>query len=147
MAKWSKPYSEFITNRFQCVISQKKEEQILLKFIIYNFWVEVIPWELLSNEFTVQFLFLLTVYGLMALSWGGRVTRCLVFKAFIFNIHHNGITDILITLYYNIYILLSYMPRNNLKIFVQLRSILQMLPPVLWNAFPVINAMIKMCSF
>ena len=55
------PVAILIPNRFQRVISQKKDNKFLLKFIIYYFWVEVIPWELLSNEFTVQLLFWHTV--------------------------------------------------------------------------------------
>ena len=54
--------SDLIPNRFQCVIYQMKENKFLIKFMIYYFWVGVIPFELWSNEFTVKLLFLHTVY-------------------------------------------------------------------------------------
>ena len=51
------PVAFLIFNRFQCVISQMKENTYLIKFITYYFWVEVMPFQLWSNEFTVKLLF------------------------------------------------------------------------------------------
>ena len=56
------PVAFLIFNRFQCVISQMKEDKLLINFITYYFWVEVMPFELWSNQFTVQLLFLHTVW-------------------------------------------------------------------------------------
>ena len=55
------PVAFLISNRFQCVISQIKGNKFLIKFLIYYFWVGVMPFELWSNEFTVKLLFLHTV--------------------------------------------------------------------------------------
>ena len=56
------PVAFLISNRLQCVISQMKDNEFMIKFIIYYFWVGVMPFELWSIEFTVQLLFLHTVY-------------------------------------------------------------------------------------
>ena len=50
-----------ISNRFQYVISQMKENKFLIKFLIYYFRVGVMPFELWSNEVTVQLILLHTV--------------------------------------------------------------------------------------
>ena len=55
------PVAFVISNRFQCVISQMKENKFLIKLLIYYFWVGVIPFELWSNKFSVKLLFVHTV--------------------------------------------------------------------------------------
>ena len=46
------PIAFLISNRLQCVIFQMKENRFLIKFLIYYFWVGVMPFDLWSNEFT-----------------------------------------------------------------------------------------------
>ena len=55
------PVAFLISNRFQCVIYQMKENKFVIKFMIYYLWVGVMPFELWSNELTVQLLILHTV--------------------------------------------------------------------------------------
>ena len=39
----SLPVEILISNRFQCAMSQMKENKFIIKFIIYNFLVEFLP--------------------------------------------------------------------------------------------------------
>ena len=50
-----------------------KENKFLIKFLIHDFWVGVIPFELWSNEFTVKLLFL----AHCKLSVSGNADKCL----------------------------------------------------------------------
>ena len=47
------PVAILISTRFQRVTSQMREDEFLFKFIIYCFWVEVIPLELWLNSFSL----------------------------------------------------------------------------------------------
>ena len=47
-----------------------KEDKFLITFMIYDFWVGVIPFELWSNKCTVKLLYLHTVYHASARSPG-----------------------------------------------------------------------------
>ena len=45
---WFSPVAILISNWFQCVISQMKEDRFLIKFLSYYFWVGVIPFQLIN---------------------------------------------------------------------------------------------------
>ena len=49
------PVAFLISNRFQCVISQMKENRFLIKFLIYYFLIGVMSFELWSNDCKVTF--------------------------------------------------------------------------------------------
>ena len=68
------PVAILISNKFQCVMSQMKENKFLIKFIIYNFWVEVMPWDLWSNSFTGKLLFCTLYIVCTAPSFIERIT-------------------------------------------------------------------------